>query len=191
MKYVTSKSVFVVVGATGLFSSSSSSVSAVKLAELVLAANNLNSLIIEFCHNDGRGNVAALVTSKNYYMQLSMQLYNLRQPSNSVFESFRTSLTTSLQNLMLSVKFYTDLITARNQLSLLQGILENADQLKQYIEDMSRSMKTTTLFPETHVEIIPAEIEPQIVEYIRLYGIPVDGIFDPDKLAFCSETLLP
>ena len=78
---------------------------------------------------------------------------------------------------------HNEKVNVGTQLASLQTIMSDTDRIMEYIESISRSHRTVTVFPETSVQIIAAEIDPIVKTYIATYGIPPNGIFDPDKLA--------
>ena len=83
----------------------------------------------------------------------------------------------------MAINMYNENVNLETQLSSLQTIVTDTDKIMEYIESMMKSNRTLAMFPETSVQIIAAEIDPLVKSYIVAYGIPPNGIFDPDKLA--------
>lgn len=77
-----------------------------------------------------------------------------------------------LQNLKMN-ECKSSLDAALNKAS----ILNDPEKLKAYINSFK-----SVIFPDTSVQIIPAKIKPEYLEYIKLYGYPESNVFDPNKL---------
>ena len=59
------------------------------------------------------------------------------------------------------------------------SILDDIEKLKEYINSLKKNM---SLFPDIDITIVQAHIKSEYAEYIKLYGYPVGGVFDMDKL---------
>ena len=148
----------------------------------------INDLIAQFVQGDKGVPLRTLTAS--YYDTLALQLYHLQLASSSstghyaYYEVIRKQVANSLQNLYMAVNLYQQKCGLETQLGALQTIVSDTDKIMEYVDAMSAKNQTAAfLFPETSIQIIAAKINPQIKTYIALYGIPPNGIFDPDKLS--------
>jgi hypothetical protein len=83
----------------------------------------------------------------------------------------------------------SDLINAEEQLVRCKekvSILGDPVKLRDYIESMKKSR---VVFPEAVVQAPFARLKPQYAEYIRRYGFPDSGIFNPDLLGQIIDEL--
>ena len=58
-------------------------------------------------------------------------------------------------------------------------MLNNIESL---INQLNTLRGSVSLFPEQNFTIIPVEIKPEYLVYIKTYGYPENGIWDPDIL---------
>ena len=59
------------------------------------------------------------------------------------------------------------------------SILDDMVKLREYINSLKKNM---SIFPNIEVTVVKAQIKPEYLEYIKLYGYPENSIFDMDKL---------
>jgi hypothetical protein len=74
------------------------------------------------------------------------------------------------------------LVNAQNTIVSLAeraSILTDMKKLKDYIISLK---KNVSIFNNIEVKIVKAQIKPEYLEYIKLYGYPSNGVFDMDKL---------
>lgn len=197
-KMVATKSVFSSGGALFVSAPQQTAVSTpMPLPQMALLSSIcqiINDLIVQFVQGEKSAPLSTLTAS--YYESLAQQLYDLQLSSSSssssgggggyyaYYEVIRKQVANSLQNLYMAINLYNQNCGLETQLSALQTIVSDTDKIMQYVDAMSAKNQTAAfLFPETSIQIIAAEIKPQIKTYIALYGIPPNGIFDPDKLA--------
>lgn len=132
--------------------------------------------------------LSADLNSLAYDLQLSndgtaRDLENVGQPYQD-YERIRLTTATGLSTLNKAVQQNSILLDTQDKLDDAQekvDILLDPIKLKQYIEDMSKR-SGSMLFPDTTIGIKKAIVKQEYVEYIKVYGFPVNGIFDPEKL---------
>lgn len=130
---------------------------------------------------------------------LTMEVYNelsyalkklaLDECDYPEYEQLRTTTMKSLAGLFKAVLKNADLVNAEAQLVRCKervAILSDPEKLKDYIESLKRSR---TVFPDAEVTAPFARLKPQYTEYIRRYGFPESGIFNPDLLGQIIDEL--
>jgi hypothetical protein len=113
---------------------------------------------------------------------MSLQLYALFVPNEPDYEGTRQMLIDLLNNLWLSVQQANLIISLREQLTQAQnrnGILNNIDTIEQYLNQLR---KQNNLY-KTTISTVAAVLKPEYAIYVQKYGIPVNGIFQADKMA--------
>ena len=70
----------------------------------------------------------------------------------------------------------SDLTTFKTKAS----ILDDKTKLQEYINSL---LGSRSILPDSKVTIIAAEIKPEYVEYIQMYGFPEGAVFDMDRLS--------
>lgn len=116
------------------------------------------------------------------YNDLAVRLYKSRKVTNPNYEKVRKILSTNLEGLLQSVNLYntnTDLTHERNMYKLKADKLNDANAL---IEQLNMLRNAISLFPEQTITVIPVQIKPEYLAYIKTYGYPENGIWDPDLL---------
>ena len=48
-----------------------------------------------------------------------------------------------------------------------------------------------SLFPDQMITVIPVQIKPEYLAYIKTYGYPENGIWDPDLLGAILSSIQP
>lgn len=99
------------------------------------------------------------------------------------FENLRLAQVKTLQGLYQGVKQYADLVNTQIALSSANeccDTLRDPVKLKEYIDMMRNNSR---VFPDSSVTVKKATLKPQYAEYIKLFGYPEGGNFDPDKMA--------
>lgn len=151
-----------------------------KLASIVSA---INTMMYEY--SLGRFAVVSKVLTQQLYNSLALQLNAIRQNAKNYpqFETIRISTTRALGGLYQGVLQYGVLANTEANLKAVTeraSILDDVEKLKKYIDSL---LGSRSILPDSKVTIIKAEIKPEFVEYINLYGFPEGGVFEPDKLA--------
>jgi len=98
------------------------------------------------------------------------------------YEKVRLLLKLYSEGLTKTVTQILDLSNAEEALKKCEercSILDDMEKLKEYIDGLN---KTMNLFNPPAVNVIEAKILPEHATYLRMYGYPVGGVFDPKKL---------
>lgn len=125
------------------------------------------------------------------YTQLVNQLGALKRNVAQFprYEQIRDTIEKSLIGLMKAMDQYHSINDLKIKLAAAKdraGILDDMTRLREFLEGLK---KAVTIFPDSHVKVIKAELKPQYAEYIKLYGYPQGGMFDPTKLADIINSL--
>ncbi|NDC83571.1 hypothetical protein EB093_07935 [bacterium] len=149
----------------------------------------INALLKEY--SKGNFYAVANILTKQAYNKLSINLASMAAEANKFpeYEIIRGSATSSLAGLYQCVLQYSELVDVRAQLELCreqEEILHDPKKLSEYIEKLNQRR---LIFPDSHVQVIPATLKPQYAAYVKQYGFPEGAVFDPDKLAFILQQL--
>jgi len=98
------------------------------------------------------------------------------------YEKIREILQLYLKGLTQQNELYKKLLNTESSLETCKkrsSILDNMQELRTYIENLS---KTMTLFNPEPQTIVAAKVLKQHAIYLREYGYPLGGVFDPELL---------
>jgi hypothetical protein len=98
------------------------------------------------------------------------------------YENVRSLLKLYLEGLIKCVTQYLELINIKTKLKDCEercDILDDMKKLQDYIDQLQRAMQIFNPPPQT---VVCATILPEHATYLRMYGYPVGGIFDVEKL---------
>jgi len=151
-----------------------------KLSNIITA---INALMIEFAQ--GRFDLVNSVLTQDLYNTLALQLSSIKQTGKQYldYENIRTSTTRALAGLFQGIQQYILLQNTSASLIIFKqkaSILDDKTKLQDYINSL---LGSRCLFPESKVTIISADIKPEYVEYIQMFGFPEGAVFEMDKLA--------
>ena len=157
--------------------------------QLSVIVNTLNDLLTNY----SVGDIEYVIRNfnKTTFYNLTMKLAKIKQNPSLYpeFENIRTSVEKTLQGLYKSIYVYLDLESTQRQLVACkekESILYDVEKLKEYICSLSGSI---SLFPDIEVTSIGATLKPEIAEYIKLFGVPPNGIFETDKMAIALKNI--
>lgn len=153
---------------------------------LKLTVTQLNEILVLYTTDNIEEFVAVL--TPQYYEILSTRLYSLKKSKGLYpeFESIRETFSNALQVLQVALIQNATLgnITAqRDNYKESDDILHDRDRLLEYLETFKNQY--TSMFGD-NLEVrssISVDINPEYKEYIKVYGLPNNGIFMPDRLA--------
>lgn len=153
---------------------------------LKLTVIQLNEILVLYTTDNIEEFVAVL--TPQYYETLSTRLYSLKKSKGLYpeFESIRETFSNALQVLQVALIQNATLgnITAqRDNYKESDDILHDRDRLLEYLETFKNQY--TSMFGD-NLEVrssISVDINPEYKEYIKVYGLPNNGIFMPDRLA--------
>ena len=118
------------------------------------------------------------------YTTLSTTLATLALPNYATYTKIYTQEQTTLMMLSQAVAQYNALLDAQATIQTNEeccAILNDMDRLMAYISGLRRQM---SIFPDQEIQVIKAEIKPEYLRYIQLYGVPENLAWDPEKLAY-------
>jgi len=121
--------------------------------------------------NYARGNFDKIKEDldNNVFENLAVALYNEKNDELEYYEFIRLLLVRSLEGIKQSIILNTD------QTEKIENLLRELNQIKNPI-------KNTFISASSTLDTI-ATIRKEYKQYIELYGIPENGVFDADKLA--------
>jgi len=105
------------------------------------------------------------------------------------YEKIREILQLYLKGLTQQNELYKKLLNTESSLETCKkrsSILDNMQELRTYIENLS---KTMTLFNPEPQTIVAAKVLKQHAIYLREYGYPLGGVFDPELLHEICENM--
>jgi hypothetical protein len=169
--------------------------------ELSMVTNSVKTLQDTYA----AGNVYAVanILTADVYNEIVMQLQQLTAEPSSAdralnmedvyndYERIRTNTSSGLTSLRKAVVQHSELVETQTRLATVQekvAILYDPVKLQQYIDDLNNQAKSK-LFPDSVVQVRKAIIKPEYAEYIKRYGYPEGGAFNPDKLAEILQEL--
>ena len=159
--------------------------------------NLLNSSVVNdittISTNYANGNFDAIKTqlTQTTFNNFSVQLVNLKKPIYSRYEKIRNIMNKNLQGLLQSINLYNDNVEVtaeRNVYKTKADILNNVDALLAQLKLLRSSI---SLFPDQTITVIPVEIKAEYLVYIKTYGYPENGIWDPDLLGSILLSIRP
>jgi hypothetical protein len=125
------------------------------------------------------------------YNNYSVGLYTARKPLNATYEKIRKVILTNLEGLLQSINLYnvnTDVTYQRDAYKITADKFNDASEL---IAQLNMLRGSISLFPEQHITVIPVQIKPEYLAYIKTYGYPENGIWDPDLLGAILMSIVP
>ena len=122
-----------------------------------------------------------------YYAILSTRLYSLKKSKSKYpeFEVIRETFTETLTGLNVALMRNSELSnikSQRDQYKESYDILNDTQLLEEYLESL-KTQYTSVFGDVKDVKLnISAGMNPEYKEYIRVHGLPNNGVFEPDKL---------
>lgn len=186
----TPKTIFT--SSSSIITSSSSIITPLNsIDELVLIQKLLNSrfvidikTVIRYYYNGNFKKVLELLTKEKLINYLTI-LYSYKKNPKiyPTYENVRLIFKLYLEGLIKCITQYLELENIKIELIKCrerEHILDDIEKLQEYIDGLNRTINVfQNLEP---VSIAEAKILPEHAAYIRLYGYPVGGIFDPQLL---------
>lgn len=152
---------------------------------LATATTIINNLLVQF--SLGNFEYIAKTLTKSYYNTLSILIVNLRQSANvnPGYEKFRILINNALSGLLQCTTQYIVVLNAQAELASAQedsNILHDMTLLQAYL---TKLQEEKSVVPATAITATKAELKSEYALYVKLYGFPTNGIFDPQKLGQC------
>ena len=123
------------------------------------------------------------------YTLYSKILYGLKQGGKGEEEIIRQNTLKLMVTIYTNISVYQDYqIITQNNISLKNevAILHDTEKLNAYIHKL-RNSANTYLFGEHNVSISSVHVNKEYIEYIKTYGYPINGVFDPDLLGYFAQ----
>jgi len=148
----------------------------------------MNSVIVkdigQISQNYASGSFDTIKTqlTQALYNNYSVGLYTARRPLNPLYEKIRKVINMNLEGLLQSINLYnvnTDVTYQRDSYKVTADKFNDVNAL---IAQLNMLRGAVTLFPEQTITVIPVQIKPEYLTYIKTYGYPENGIWDPDLL---------
>jgi len=157
----------------------------------------MNSAIVtdisEIGKNYASGAFALIKSQLNQtlYNNYSYGLYNARNPSNATYEKVRKFINTNLEGLLQSINMYNTNTSVTSQRDAYKIIADKFNDPNELLAQLNMLRGSMSLFPDQHITVIPVEIKPEYLAYIKTYGYPENGIWDPDLLGSIIASIQP
>ena len=148
--------------------------------------------ITEYFKSYASGNFDSVVDSLDpaVFANISVALNKLIANKKYMdYEFIRSNLVNSLNALWQSVRQYMDLQKVLRELVVAEekaSILDDLVKLEEYINNL-KNHTLVTIIPDVDVNVPLLTIKEPYNTYIKVYGYPPGGAFDPDKLAQISR----
>ena len=147
-----------------------------------IVVKKLKPVLIAYYAGNFQHVLELLPTTEIVYLTNLLYLYKKSSITYPIYEAVRYILSLYLQVLTQQNVTYSKLVETQAQLQVCRdgsSILDDMNKLRDYIETLS---KTMNLFEPAPQSIVSAQVKPEHAIYLRTYGYPVGGIFDPEKL---------
>lgn len=154
----------------------------IKILMKSIVVNKIKPVLMEYYAGNFQGVLELLPPSEIVYLTNLLYSYKKSLITYPIYESVRYILSLYLQVLTQQNVTYLKLLESQSSLKICKdrsSILDDMNKLREYIETLS---KTMTLFNPAPQSIVSAQVAPEHAIYLRTYGYPVGGIFDPAKL---------
>lgn len=129
--------------------------------------------------------------NQTLYNNYSLGLYTARKPLNATYEKVRKFINTNLEGLLQSINLYNINTNINVQLDAYKIIANKFNDPNELLAQLNMLRGSISLFPDQHITVIPVEIKPQYLAYIKTYGYPENGIWDPDLLGAILASIGP
>ena len=151
--------------------------------------NDINAISANYA--SGHFDAIKTELTQTTFNNFSVELVGLKKPAYTRYEKIRNIMNTNLQGLLQSINLYNDNVDVtaeRNVYKTKADILNNVDALLAQLKLLRSSI---SLFPDQTITVIPVEIKAEYLVYIKTYGYPENGIWDPDLLGSILLSIRP
>lgn len=147
------------------------------------ATDSLNDIFTYY--SEGNFEALARELTPERYSQLSLELIKLKNRFNVDYERIRLTAVKSLKGIQranVQYKSLNDVLRHNEILAEKADILDDRDKLAAYINTLNNTRRTSIFGDHNISSSVSATIAPEYLAYIRDFGYPQDGVFDPDLL---------
>jgi hypothetical protein len=125
------------------------------------------------------------------YNTLSLQLFKAKRPMNPDYEKLRKVINLNLEGLLQSINLYNTNVDMTGERNYYKIKADKFNDVNALIEQLNMLRRAVSLFPDQTITVIPVEIKPEYLAYIKTYGYPENGIWDPDLLGAILSSIRP
>lgn len=129
--------------------------------------------------------------NQTLYNNYSFGLYTARKPLSATYEKVRKFINTNLEGLLQSINMYNTNTSVTAQRDAYKVIADKFNDPNELLAQLNMLRGSMSLFPDQHITVIPIEIKPEYLAYIKTYGYPENGIWDPDLLGSIIASIGP
>ena len=129
--------------------------------------------------------------NQTLYNNYSLGLYTARKPLNATYEKVRKFINTNLEGLLQSINLYNTNTSVTSQRDAYKVIADKFNDPNELLAQLNMLRGSVSLFPDQHITVIPVEIKAEYLAYIKTYGYPENGIWDPDLLGSIIASIRP
>lgn len=129
--------------------------------------------------------------NQTLYNNYSYGLYSARKPLNVLYEKVRKFINTNLEGLLQSINMYNTNTSVTSQRDAYKIIADKFNDPNELLAQLNMLRGSMSLFPDQHITVIPVEIKAEYLAYIKTYGYPENGIWDPDLLGSIIASIQP
>lgn len=125
------------------------------------------------------------------YTKYSRKIFSLKTRKLTDTELVRRTAASFLTTLYSALSIYEDyqIVTLNNNvLKERVKTLDDMDLLREYLEELQRNL-STEVFGSHDVSVTAVKVDPEYIEYIQLYGYPLNGVFDVDLLGAIAQKM--
>ena len=130
----------------------------------------------------GAFNLIKTQLNQTLYNNYSLGLYTAKRPLNLTYEKVRKFINTNLEGLLQSINMYNTNTSVTEQRDAYKIIADKFNDPNELLAQLNMLRGSMSLFPDQHITVIPVEIKAEYLAYIKTYGYPENGIWDPDLL---------
>ena len=150
---------------------------------------NINTINDNYA--SGRFDSIKTQLTQTAYNTLSLQLFKAKRPLNPDYEKLRKVINLNLEGLLQSVNLYNTNVDMTGERNYYKIKADKFNDVNALIEQLNMLRGAVSLFPDQTITVIPVEIKPEYLAYIKTYGYPENGIWDPDLLGAILSSIRP
>ena len=129
--------------------------------------------------------------TQSTYNALSLQLFRAKRPLNPDYEKLRKIININLEGLLQSINLYNTNVDMTGERNYYKTKADKFNDVNALIEQLNMLRGAVSLFPDQTITVIPVEIKAEYLAYIKTYGYPENGIWDPDLLGAILTSIQP
>ena len=129
--------------------------------------------------------------TQSAYNTISLQLFKAKRPLNPDYEKLRKVINLNLEGLLQSINLYNTNVDMTSERNYYKTKADKFNDVNALIEQLNMLRGAVSLFPDQTITVIPVEIKAEYLAYIKTYGYPENGIWDPDLLGSILASIRP